>query len=236
MWREIEESLAGLRELFFPRECCVCGKPLQRGEEDICPDCFSDIPLTYFWDLEDNPVQRRLGEKCRITHGVSLFHFSGESGYHYLMHRVKFEGGRSLGFRLGHLLGRYMKDSGRFRDIDAVVPVPLHPLRQFRRGYNQAEVIASGIASSLGVPLVTNAVRRVKRTGTQTRLHGSEKRKNVEGAFAANEFQTKKMTGNGTGHILLVDDVLTSGATLSECAKQLLPYFKVSVASLSFVE
>ena len=235
MWREIEESLAGLREIFFPRECCVCGKPLQRGEEDICPDCFSDIPLTYFWDLEDNPVQKRLGEKCCITHGVSLFHFSGESGYHYLMHRVKFEGGRNLGFRLGNLLGRYMKDSGRFRDIDAVVPVPLHPLRQFQRGYNQSFLIAEGIASALGIGAYRPPLKRIRRTKPQSHLKGYLKEDNVKGAFRLDPRQSEILKKLKIGHLLIVDDTLTTGATLSECVNLLASEFEVSAASLAFV-
>lgn len=228
-------SLA-LKELFFPRHCIVCGDVLPADKRDLCTHCREDMPLTYFWDWVQNPAFERITKYVQVEAAASLFFFRQEAGYNHIMHAIKYNGNRSLGYEMGCKLGAFLLDRAGFDSIDAVVPVPLHHLRRFRRGYNQAEVIASGIASSLGVPLVTNAVRRVKRTGTQTRLHGSEKRKNVEGAFAANEFQTKKMTGNGTGHILLVDDVLTSGATLSECAKQLLPYFKVSVASLSFVE
>ncbi|MBQ0123315.1 MAG: ComF family protein [Bacteroidales bacterium] len=225
-----------LKELFFPRHCIVCGDALPAGQRDLCARCREDLPLTYFWDWVQNPAFERITKYVQIESAASLFFFREEAGYNHILHAIKYGGNTSLGYELGSEFGAFLLDSPGFAGIDAVVPVPLHRLRRFRRGYNQAEVIASGIASSLGIPLVTNIVQRVKRTGTQTRLHGSEKKKNVEGAFSANEFHAKKMAGNGTGHILLVDDVLTSGATLSECAKQLTPYFKVSVVSLSFVE
>ncbi len=235
LWREIEESLIGLRELFFPRTCCVCGNPLQAEEKDICRECFSDMPLTYFWDWEDNPFRRRLEEKCRIEHGVALFHFSGESEYHYLMHRIKFEGGRTLGFRLGYLLGSYMKESGTFTDIDAVVPVPLHFLRQFRRGYNQSMLIARGIASALGVETYNPPLERIRRTKPQSRLKGYRKSDNVKGAFRVDISRADVLTSLNVKHLLIVDDTLTTGATLSECVKILSEKFRVSAASLAFV-
>ncbi len=235
MWREIEESLTGLRELFFPRTCCVCGNPLQAGEKDICRECFSDMPLTYFWDWEENPVRRRLEGKCSIEHGVALFHFSLESPYHYLMHRIKFEGGKNLGYRLGYLLGRYMKDGAGFGPVDIVVPVPLHPLRRFRRGYNQSQIIAAGIAAALGVPVCPGLLKRCRWTRPQSGISGDIKSRNVKGAFRADNAQGKILKEGGFRHILLVDDTITTGSTISECVKVLPPFFKVSVASLAFV-
>ena len=235
LWREIEESLIGLRELFFPRSCCVCGLPLERGEVDFCLECFSDIPLTYFWDWEDNPLRRRLEEKCNVGYGASLFHFRRDSPYHYLMHRIKFEGGRRLGYRLGYLLGLYLKDGAGFGPVDVIVPVPLHPLRRFRRGYNQSQVIASGIAAALGVPVCPGLLKRCRWTRPQSRISGSGKSRNVERAFRTDCVQAEKLKDRGFRHILLVDDTITTGSTISECVKVLPSFFKVGVASLAFV-
>lgn len=235
MRREIEEYLVGLRELFFPRFCPVCGKPLERDEKDFCLKCFSDLPLTYFWDWEDNPLRRRLEEKCAVGYGAALFHFRLESPYHYLMHRIKFEGGKKLGYRLGYLLGLYLKDGAGFSPVDVVVPVPLHPLRRFRRGYNQSQIIATGIAAALGVPVCPGLLKRCRWTRPQSGISGSGKSSNVEGAFGIDEVQAEKLKDEGFRHILLVDDTITTGSTVSECVKVLPPFFKVSVASLAFV-
>ena len=235
MRREIEEYIAGLRELFFPRFCPVCGKPLERDEKDFCLDCFSDLPLTYFWDWDDNPLRRRLEEKCTVGYGAALFHFRLESPYHYLMHRIKFEGGKNLGYRLGYLLGLYLKDGAGFEPVDIIVPVPLHPLRRFRRGYNQSQIIASGIAAALGVPVCPGLLKRRRWTRPQSGISGNGKSRNVEGAFRTNDAQGEKLKDGGFRHILLVDDTITTGSTISECVKVLPPFFKVSVASLAFV-
>ena len=235
MRREIEEYMAGLRELFFPRFCAVCGRPLEWDEKDFCIECFSDIPLTYFWDWEDNSLRRRLEEKCSVEYGVSLFHFSLESPYHYLMHRIKFEGGKNLGYRLGYLLGLYMKDGAGFGPMDIVVPVPLHPLRRFRRGYNQSQIIAAGIAAALGISVCPNLLKRTRWTRPQSGISGGGKSRNVEGAFRIDDVQAEKLKDGGFRHILLVDDTITTGSTISECVKVLTPFFKVSVASLAFV-
>lgn len=235
MRREIEEYIAGLRELFFPRFCPVCGKPLERDEKDFCLKCFSDLPLTYFWDWDDNPLRRRLEEKCTVGYGAALFHFRLESPYHYLMHRIKFEGGKNLGYRLGYLLGLYLKDGSGFGPVDIVVPVPLHPLRRFRRGYNQSQIIAAGIAAALMVPVCSGLLKRCRWTRPQSGISGNGKSRNVEGAFRTDDAQGEKLKEEGFRHILLVDDTITTGSTISECIKALPPFFRVSVASLAFV-
>lgn len=235
MRREIEEYLTGLRELFFPRFCPVCGRPLERDEKDFCLECFSDLPLTYFWDWEDNSLRRRLEEKCSVIYGAALFHFRLESPYHYLMHRIKFEGGKKLGYRLGYLLGLYLKDGAGFGPVDVVVPVPLHPMRRFRRGYNQSQIIATGIAAALGAPVCPGLLKRCRWTRPQSGISGSGKGSNVEGAFRTDSREAEKLKEGGFSHILLVDDTITTGSTISECVKALPSCFKISVASLAFV-
>lgn len=235
MRREIEESMIGLRELFFPRFCPVCGRALDLSEKDICLDCFSDLPLTYFWDWEDNPMRRLVEERCDVEYGAALFHFRLESSYHYLMHRIKFEGGKNLGFRLGYLLGLYLKDGAGFGPVDIAVPVPLHPLRRFRRGYNQSQIIASGIAAALGIPVCPYLLKRIRWTRPQSGIPENRKTGNVKGAFRIDGRMAEKMAACGTNHILLVDDTLTTGATAGECVNSLTPFFKVSIASLAFV-
>ena len=230
----LRDSLKGLRDLFWPRRCCVCERGLDIDEEDICPECFSDIPLTYFWDWDENPAFEKLREKASVKAAACLFFFHHGAPYNHIMHSIKYGGGRLLGYRLGFILGRHLAGSGRFGSIDAVTSVPLHPLRRFKRGYNQAEVIARGIAAAMGLPYTGNLLVRRRYTRSQARLATEEKARNVSGAFRLRENEAKKMAGLGTCHILLVDDTLTTGATLGECACALCEKFAVSVAALAY--
>ena len=209
---------------------------MQVGQKDICTDCREDMPLTYFWDWLQNPAYERLAASIEIHSAVSLFFFRELAGYNRIVHSIKYEGNRNLGRKMGRLLGEKISVSAWMSDLGAVVPVPLHPLRRFRRGYNQAELISEGIAEVLGIPVVKDVVRRMEYTGTQTKLHGSEKRRNVSGVFSADAEVMRRMAERGIRHILVVDDVMTTGATLTECAKVLSKQFQISAATLAFVE
>lgn len=236
MTEAAEFSTSSLKGLFFPRHCIVCDDVLEPGCMHVCPGCMADLPLTYFWDWVQNPQFERVAGRVQIESAASLFYFRKEAGYSRILYSIKYQGNRRLGQEMGMMLGDRLAESRFFDTVDAVVPVPLHPLRHWRRGYNQAEIIAQGIARAMDRPLVNDVVRRVKRTTTQTRRHAAQKGLNVKDAFVPNRVVAEKMTDDAVGHILIVDDVLTSGSTLCECAKVLLPYFKVSIASLAFVE
>lgn len=230
-------SARSLRDLVFPRRCVVCQDPLSVEERDLCIGCFADLPLTFFWSSEGNPAEVRMRERVGIEQAVSLYFYRKTGGFSHIIHNVKYRGRIDLGERMGAILGNYMKGSGRFAAIDGVVPVPLHFSRKWKRGYNQAEIIAQGIASELGEkPVICNLLKRSKRTKTQTKLSGEAKRKNVSNAFNIDSKTALKLQETGIKHILIVDDVLTTGSTLEACITPLLPYFKVSVATLGFVE
>lgn len=231
----IRLTLADLRDVLFPRRCCVCDAPLSMDEEDICEDCLEDLPLTYFWDWAQNPAFERMVRFAPVEAAASLFFFREEAGYSHILHSIKYLGRKELGRRMGRRLGERLASSRQFADIDAVVPVPLHPLRRWKRGYNQAEIIAGAVAQAIGKPMLPDLLRRRRRTRTQTRLHGAAKRRNVHGAFAVSRLPGQACDEAMKLHILLIDDVMTTGATLGECAAALLPRFRVSVASLAFV-
>lgn len=224
----------GLKELFFPRECCICGRFLSLRESEICLDCFCDLPFTFFWDWRENPAFENLSVSADIREAVSLMYYRDEAGTDDLMYRIKYNGGRTLAYRLGFVLGSRLRDSGRFSGISGVTAVPLHPSRKFRRGYNQAEIIAAGVAKAMDVPLIQGLLSRVRITRSQATLEREEKSKNIRGAFRLNEGEAKKLADRNVSHILLVDDTLTTGATLGECARQLSGKFEVSVASLAY--
>ena len=229
------EAFLGLRDLFFPRRCVVCGKCLQVDEKDLCPACREDLPLTYQWDIVQNRAFERLARRFEVEAAASLFFFGSESDYRKIIYGIKYGGRRALARRMGCLLGSYLAGSREFRHCQAVVPVPLHPLRRWRRGYNQAEEIAKGVAEAMRLPLVTHLLRRSRYTKTQTRLRGEAKTKNVQGAFRLNPGRVDALQQQGIRHLLLIDDVLTTGSTLAACATPLSAAgFRISCATLAF--
>lgn len=236
----IQESLAeaakGLREVFFPRKCVVCGKLLGMEEEDVCAACLEELPLTYQWDIVQNAAFERLARRFEVEDAAALLFFGAESDYRHILYAIKYGGRRRLGRRMGALLGEQLARSRAFGGCQAVVPVPLHPLRRWKRGYNQAEEIARGIAAAMGLPLETNLLLRHRRTKTQTKLSGAAKTKNVSGAFRVNPRRASELQAAGVRHLLLVDDTLTSGSTLAASAAPLSASgFRLSCATLAFV-
>ena len=213
----------------------MCGEFLQTDERYVCAECLADMPLTYFWTWRENPAERMLWGRTYLYGVVSLFYYSYDNDYKELLHQVKYGGDVALGRWLGEMLGRYMRDS--YPSPEVIVPVPLHWRRKWRRGYNQAEVIASGLAEGMdGRPVVTRLLRRVKYAVSQTRMHVGNKWENVSGAFSLNpKADLETLRGR---HILLVDDVLTTGATAEACwdALRVIPDIKISYASVAFVQ
>ena len=233
----IKHGIKAFLGLFFPQLCPVCGKCLEAEEQFLCGRCEEDFPYTWSWAYGDNPMEQRMWERVGIVAAASLFFYRRESGYAELIRKVKYDGDQALGYHLGRMLGERMRTCGRFGDIQAVVPVPLHPLRRWRRGYNQAEILALGIAEGIGgLRVETHLLKRRKYTRTQTRLSAESRYSNVKDAFAMNPRKAAKMASEGVRHILVVDDILTSGATLAEAVKPLLDPFLVSVATAGFVE
>lgn len=246
-WNEIVSgtrySFKALGDLFFPRRCAVCETLLVCEEVNICDDCRGDIPYTWFWSWPENPAEERMWSKAGIESAASLFFYRYTGGYGHILHKFKYGCNIPLGMAMGRDLGEKMVQGGRFKDIDAIVPIPLHWRRQWHRGFNQAEIVSRGVAGGLGalshgkvIPVIRNLVKRVKNTSTQTRLTGKEKAENVKNAFRVEKKVALQLLSKGINHILLVDDVLTSGSTLAACAAPLMQYFRVSVATIGFVE
>ena len=142
-------SLSGLRDLFFERSCAVCGGTLASEEHLVCDRCRSDIPLTYFWNYSENAAMERLFD-CRVSNAAALFFYRHDSPYCEIVRKFKYGRRRDLGLWAARLLGSYMAGGGLYGNVQAVVPVPLHPLKRWKRGFNQAEIIARGVAEKLG--------------------------------------------------------------------------------------
>lgn len=209
MFKEIVQSVLGL---FFPPECPVCGDLLADNEHFICTACRFRAPLTNFWREADNPMTRRMDGLLPVHRAAAFLWFIDGSSWQQLIHRFKYSGKWLYARRLGEWFGHELADSGLYGDVDVVVPVPLHWRKRIRRGYNQAEYIADGIASSLGVKVDRHSVLRRVNNPSQTRNSAIERWENVDGIFGVRN--PDALRGK---HILLVDDVFTTGATMVSC-------------------
>ena len=199
--------------LFFSRQCAVCGTPLQEGEEAICLKCNMDLPRTDYHLRTDNPVERMFWGKLPLERATSYFFYHKGSDFRRILYQLKYSGRKDLGEIMGCFMAAELTVSGFFHNVDVIVPIPLHPRKQRMRGYNQSECIAKGVAAVTGIPLDTVSVMRRKHTETQTSKSAYEQWENVDGIFHLRHLE--RFVGK---HILLVDDVLTTGATTTACA------------------
>ena len=224
---DLKTSLSALADLVLPRVCVACGRTLLPQERHICLDCLADLPETHFATLGHNPMADRYNARIAGNEyepyacAAALFHYRADSKYSLITQALKYHRDFGAGKFFARILGRRLAESELFAGVDLVVPVPLHWSRRWSRGYNQAEIIAAEIAKALGAPCDTGLLRRCRRTATQTRISGEAKAANVAGAFRATKNAASRVSGNGIGHILLIDDVFTSGATLGECHRTL---------------
>jgi ComF family protein len=209
----------------------VCHSDLAEAESVICTSCLYHIPRTKYWFDPENPVAKIFWGRVLVENACSFFFFTKGSRYRKLLHYLKYNGKREVGFVLGKEFGNELSKSDFYRDIDFIVPVPLHPKRLKQRGYNQAEEIAKGLEESMGKPISTDNLIRAEYTETQTRKTRTERVKNVSKAFKL--AKPEELIGK---HILIVDDVVTTGATLEECAVTILQAqdVKVSIVTLAY--
>lgn len=246
MIRKVLRWLAAAADVLLPRACIVCGERLNIDEKRLCLACQAQMPLTYFWTMDHNKMSDKFNELIqnhmssslstpwseRYAYACALFFYSEEADYKVLLYNLKYRGDTWIGHSFGQMLGRRMASCRWFEDADAIIPVPLHWRRKWSRGYNQAEMIAEGLSAAMGVPVRTDILYRRKATKTQTKLDVEAKAHNVAGAFEA----TRR---DGLKHIILVDDLFTTGATLFACFSALRavypPSVRISIATLGFV-
>lgn len=227
----VKESLLSFVHLFIPRYCAVCGKILADGEHLVCTSCRWNMPLTYSWKEEDNPVWRKLNGIIPVYRAASFYYYQKRSGYDQLIYDLKYRGHSSLCYVMGKWFGEELKRSGYYDDIDLIVPVPLHPFRLMTRGYNQSEYFARGISAVLNVPVSRNNLVRKAYNRSQTHHSRLERWRNVEGIFDL-RFPARFTSR----HLLLVDDVLTTGATIESCVAAIrakVGECRISVATLA---
>lgn len=223
--KEIKDSLL---HLLFPHVCIGCGSDTLDVTSELCLRCIETLPETNFEKYPDNPVHKLFWGRLQLQNATAQFYFTKESLMQHLMHQFKYKGNKELGLQLGRIMGLQLTAAGRFRP-DALVPLPLFPSKERKRGFNQASVLCEGIREIMKIPVLHNAVCRPQHTETQTKKGRVERWKNMEGKF---ELKEKGLINDK--HLLLVDDVVTTGATLESCGLALLSAdnIKLSIACL----
>ncbi|MCX6274655.1 MAG: ComF family protein [Bacteroidetes bacterium] len=217
--------------LVYPELCVSCDKPLNTGEKCLCTSCRFHLPKTNFHLEEVNPIIKHFWGKVKVEAAAAYFLFTKGEKVQHLIHQLKYRKRKDIGVFLGELYGYDLKKSAVFSTVDVIIPVPLHPKKLRKRGYNQSECFAEGLSQSLKVPYDVKSLKRKKETQTQTRKHRFERFENVNNVFSVTK--PEQLKGK---HILLVDDVITTGSTLVACAEALLdvPGTKVSIAAIAY--
>lgn len=219
-----------LLQTLFPSTCACCGDVLLTGEKQICINCLANLTATFYSAHDDNHTERQLAGRIPYQHATSLYVFRKGNTVQQLVHAMKFHSNSDLCIFMGRQMGLELLHSGRFDDIDLLVPVPLHWRRQLQRGYNQSELLCRGISEVMGRPVNKRALVRHRNTHQQSMQASGDREENVRDAFSVrhpDDLQGK--------HLLLVDDVLTTGATLGSCCDALksVNNLKISIATLS---
>lgn len=229
----IKDWLYSFISLLFPRCCVVCGRPLAKGEECICAMCNINLPRTNYHLQKDNQVEQLFWGKIPLERATSFFFYRKGSDFRQILHQLKYGGQKEIGAIMGRYMASELSASGFFEGIDVIVPVPLHKRKQRIRGYNQSEWIARGISAVTGIRVDTEVIVRRKHTETQTRKSTFERWENVDGIFELHHAESLKGK-----HLLVVDDVLTTGAATVACASGLVEIegVRISVLTLAVAE
>lgn len=226
----ITDLLDDLLSILFPRLCCGCGEHLLRNENIICTECYISIPRTNYHLSEDNPAARLFWGRCNIYKAAAFSYYAKGSRIRRIIHNLKYNGMKEAGFEMGKIYAANLKSSDFLNGIDIIIPVPLHPSKLRRRGFNQSDCISDGISEVSGIPVDRTSLRRVVGSDTQTKRSRFERWKNVDGIF-----EVDRNTDLRGRHILLVDDVITTGSTIESCASafQAIENVKISVLALA---
>lgn len=232
IFREVSGVVMDVMSLLMPRTCLVCGRVLLEDEDCVCSACRYNIPLTGFSQSKDNPVKLLFDNELPVEAATAMFWFVRETEWQRIIHKFKYAGRWFFAQKMGEWLGEELRNSGDFDDVDMIVPVPLHLRRRLKRGYNQSEQLAIGISRRMGVECDFRSVCRRSYNESQTTKSRVERWGNVARIFEVR--RAERLRGR---HILLVDDVLTTGATISSCAIEIIKAcegdVRISIASLA---
>lgn len=217
--------------LLYPVLCAGCGSDLLSQNKLLCLNCINQLPCTDFYNHKDNPVEKIFWGRLNLSAATAHVYFTKGSIVQNLLHELKYAGNREVGYYMGNIMGERLKDSERFSDLDMLIPMPLFFRKKRKRGYNQAEVICEGISKILNKPVANDVILRTNNTESQTRKGRLARWNNIEGKFEVG--MTARIAGK---NVLLVDDVITTGATLEACGSQLLNIegVRLSVAAFAY--
>lgn len=229
----MKEWFSSFFSLFFPRCCLVCSGPLAKGEECLCTRCNIELPRTDYHRVKDNLVEQLFWGKIPLERATAYFFYRRGSDFRHILYQLKYGDQKEIGEVMGRYMAAELLSSGFFEGIDVIIPVPLHKKKQKQRGYNQSEWIARGVSVITSIPIDISSVVREKNTGTQTRKSVFERWENVDGIFRL--YAPERFTGK---HVLIIDDVLTTGATTVACASafETATGVRISILALSVAE
>lgn len=219
--------------LIYPRCCKACDQPLVKGEQHICTHCMLELPRTNFHQNQFNPLYLRIQGRVRIEMAMAFFFFIKGGRVQRLLHELKYQNDPELGEHLGRAYGHILKTESFSRRIDKIIPVPLHPSRLRKRGYNQSEMFARGLSAQLERPVDATSLVRLTRTETQTRKGILTRWQNMQDVFSITHAEALLHS-----RVLLVDDVITTGATIEACADALMKAgcYSVTIAGIAYAD
>lgn len=222
-----------LLSLFFPGLCAACGKNLFKNEKIICTSCIYHLPQTNFHEDPNNKMARQLWGRFPFVQTIAFLYFRKGSRIQRMMHQLKYRKSPETGIRLGELYAHELKRSEIFKKPDMIMPIPLHPAKYKKRGYNQSECIGKGLTSILNIPINTTNLIRIENTDTQTKKSRYARYENLLGVF-----DVKEKSDLIDKHIMLIDDVMTTGATLEACSLLLqeIEGVKISICTIAYTE
>lgn len=212
----MKNLISDLLSIIYPDLCLICGENLMKNETQICTSCLTQIPRTNYHLLIDNPIEKRFWGKTPIFRATAFFHFQKGSPFQKLLHELKYHDNKQIGEIMGKYAAADLSDHPDFKSIDIIIPIPLHPKKLKKRGYNQSECICNGLAQILNKPVDTKTLQRTVENTTQTKKTVFERFTNTDGIFELCDNHSLE-----NKHVLLVDDVVTTGSTIEAAANAL---------------
>lgn len=225
---KIKPLIQSLLSLFYPQTCPVCNRILIDGEKFICMHCLFQIPRTHYHLASQNQAEERFRGKIPIRKASAFLYYSKGGKTQKVIAEIKYKGNFRMGEWIGEIMAGEMIRSSFFEDIDMIVPVPLHKKRERQRGYNQAEAISKGVGKGCNIPVNNTCLIRKSGNSTQTRKSIFERWLNTQGIFEVR--YPEQVNGK---HVLIIDDVLTTGSTIEACAASLLKCKNVKISILT---